>query len=183
MEQVKESIVSETVPLRKDEKIWIEQLSPLPVSVLNGMLTDQCIDAKGNKNPKILILVSNVEPKKLHELVTGCTGVENVGKAKAAPKAKAKAMANKKRPHEGKQDKEESDDEPVSTLSVRKISRAVLHQKRRRNHGKESPSHSLSHGQGRAGQSMMEEEEAEKAVNMSEKERQAEELLDKFSGF
>ena len=164
------------MPLRKDEKSWIEQLSPLPVSVLNGMLTDQCIDAKGNKIQKILILVSNVEPKKLHELVTGCTGVENVGKAKAAPKAKAKAMANKKRPHEGKQDEEESDDEPVSTLIVRKISRAVLHQKRRRNHRKESPSLSLSHGQGRAGQSMMEEEEADsgmKAVNMSEKEAQA----------
>ena len=47
VEQVKESIVSETVPLRKDEKIWIEQLSPLPASVLNRMLTDQCIDAKG----------------------------------------------------------------------------------------------------------------------------------------
>ena len=158
VEQVKESIVSETVPLRKDEKNWIEQLSPLPVSVLNGMLTDQCIDAKGNKIQKILILVSNVEPKKLHELVTGCTGVENVGKAKAAPKAKAKAMANKKRPHEGKlsgMDEEDSDEGPVSTVIVRKISRAVLHQKRRRNHGKESPSlsgYSLSHGQGRAGQ-------------------------------
>ena len=104
--------------------------------------------------------------------MTGCTGVENVGKAKAAPKAKAEAMANKKRPHEGKQDGEGSDDEPVSTLIVRKISRAVLHQKRRRNLSwaeKESPSHSLSHGQGRAGQSMMEEEEAEKAVPMSDK--------------
>ena len=67
----------------------------MPVSVLNGMLTDQCINAKGNKIQKILTLVSSVKPKKLHELVTGCTGVENVGKAKAAPKAKAKAMANK----------------------------------------------------------------------------------------
>ena len=73
----------------------------MPVSVLNGMLTDQCIDAKGNKIQKILILVSNVEPKKLHELVTGCTGVENVGEAKAAPKAKAEAMANNKKPSRG----------------------------------------------------------------------------------
>ena len=58
-DEIISSIKSETVPLRKDEKIWIEQLSPLPVSVLNGMLTDQCIDAKGNKIQKILILVSN----------------------------------------------------------------------------------------------------------------------------
>ncbi len=116
----------------------------MPVSVLNGMLTDQCIDAKGNKIQKILILGSNVEPQKLHELVTGCTGVENVGKAKAAPKAKAKTMANKKRPHEGKQDEEEIDDEPVSTVIVRKISRAVLHQKEDGIMGRKAPlTHSL----------------------------------------